>query len=364
VLGGPTATSSPALVLGAMAADFAVVGEGELTLIELLDHLLARPGAPGPRDIAGLAWKDAEGRVVVNPGRPQMKDLDAVPLQDLEAWPAVQAGGRVPELYMTYSRGCSGDCSFCFRAMPRLALKSPARVRAELRHLARFGFRMVWWSDLTFTASEKLVDRVLDAIGDHDFRWCCFTRADRVSTPMLGRMRERGCDLVMYGFESVTPSILATYDKRTPPGAQLRAIEATRTAGLKVGGLFIIGAPGETHESLAATVEFCRRVREVTRVKYLSLLPGTALYRWARREGLVGDEALHLRFLSRERSVEDDEIINVCGLPDELLRTTYREVNRLVEQRPYEYWNPVDRFLDEPRGFARRPSPGGLPMPS
>jgi radical SAM superfamily enzyme YgiQ (UPF0313 family) len=144
----------------------------------------------------------------------------------------------------------------------------------------------------------------------------------------------------------------------------VNAIDVTRAAGLKVGGLFIVGAPGETRESLAATVEFCRRFREVTRVKYLSLLPGTGLYRWALREGIIRDEVEHLRFLARERAVEEDEFINVCGLPDALLRQTYHEVNTLIEQRPYEYWNPANRYLDEPRRFGRRPVPGGgLPTP-
>ena len=67
-------------------ADFAVLGEGELTLVELMDHIMGRSGALPPSDIEGLAWRDADGRVVVNPPRPQMLDLDPVPLLDLSLW--------------------------------------------------------------------------------------------------------------------------------------------------------------------------------------------------------------------------------------------------------------------------------------
>jgi anaerobic magnesium-protoporphyrin IX monomethyl ester cyclase len=182
-----------------------------------------------------------------------------------------------------------------------------------------------------------------------------------VDVPVLSRMRERGCDIVLYGFESITQEILDAYGKNARPHQVVEAIEATRRAGLKVGGLFIIGAPGETEQSLANLVRFCGEFKDVTRVKYLSLLPGTPEYRSALARGIIKDELAHLDFLSRERSVEDDEIINVCGLPEELLRSVYRDVNRQIQLRPYEYWNPADRYLSEPTRFELRPLPLGGP---
>ncbi len=352
ILGGPLVTSVPKLIMLNTKADYAVLGEGELTLIELMDFIMNNNECMPLKDIKGLAWKDKDGSVVINARRPQMRNLDAVPIQDFESWPTVMETGIVPEIYMTSSRGCPGNCSFCFRTMPLLRYKSPDRVRRELLYLKRYRYRFVWWSDLTFIDNKERVHRLMsEAFHGIDFRWSCFTRVDGIDLEVLSHMKDEGCDIVMYGFESITKEILDYFRKRITQTQMINAIELTRKAGLKVGGLFIIGAPGETKESLKNTIEFCRTFKEVTRVKYMSALPGTKLYYDAIKKGIIKDELEHLYFLARERSVEDDEILNFTDLPEEELRAAYRAINRKIEQRPYEYWNPVNRYLKKPKKF-------------
>jgi radical SAM superfamily enzyme YgiQ (UPF0313 family) len=332
------------------AADYAVIGEGELTTIELFDMLLvpAKKRHEAAASIAGLAWKDAGGRTVLNPRRPQMRDLDAVPFQDFSVWPRVRKDPVVPEIFMTSSRGCPGHCTFCFRAMPLLSYKSPGRVRAELLHLKKYGYRFAWWSDLTFIDSKKRVHELMDkALAGIDFRWSCFTRVDGVDLKVLGHMRERGCDIVMYGFESITPRILENFRKKVSKDQIIKAITLTRKAGLKVGGLFIIGGPGETRESLKRTIEFCDRFKEVTRVKYMSALPGTPLYFDAVRKGIIRDELAHLYFLARERAVEDDEFLRFSRLPEKAIRDTYRRINRRMSDSTI---GPIGATLSVPSG--------------
>ncbi|MDD5725344.1 MAG: radical SAM protein, partial [Candidatus Omnitrophica bacterium] len=307
ILGGPLVTSVPKLVMDNTLADYAVIGEGELTTIELMDFIMRRKGALGVSDIKGLAWKDAEKNTVLNPRRLQMHNLDAVPLQDFSVWPSVQKTGCSPEIFMTSSRGCPGHCTFCFRAMPLLRYKSPARVRRELLFLKKYKYRFAWWSDLTFIDSRKRIHKLMDeAFKGIDFRWSCFTRVDGIDLKILEHMRECGCDIVMYGFESIDKDILNYFRKNVSRNQIIRAIHLTRRANLKLGGLFILGGPGETKENLARTVEFCKEFKEVTRVKYMSALPGTVLYYDALRRGIIKDPLQHLYFLSRERSVEED----------------------------------------------------------
>lgn len=355
ILGGPLVTSAPKLVMDNTAADLAVIGEGELTVIELFDILSQAKGALPKKEILGLAWKDADGTLVLNPKRPQMCDLDAVPIQDLSVWPATQKTGEVPEIYMSSSRGCAGNCRFCYRAMPELRHKSPARVRRELMALKKYNFRHVWWSDLTFIDSKERVHRLMDeAFSGIDFRWNCFSRVDTADLDVLKHMKQMGCDIVLYGFESITPEILEHFKKRISRHQIVEAITLTRQAGIKVGGLFIIGAPGETKESLWRLIDFCRQFKDVTRVKYLSALPGTRLYDDALSQGIIKDELKHLYFLARERSVEDDEIINFTDMPEEELRRAYAAINRNIELRPYEYWNTNDHYLEKPQKFKLR----------
>jgi radical SAM superfamily enzyme YgiQ (UPF0313 family) len=228
-------------------------------------------------------------------------------------------------------------------------------VRRELLDLKKYNYRFAWWSDLTFIDSVSRVHNLLDiAFKGIDFRWSCFTRVDGVDLPVLKHMKEFGCDIVMYGFESITPAILRYFRKKVSGGQIIRAINITREAGLKVGGLFIIGGPGETEASLKRTIEFCRKFKEVTRVKYLSALPGTPLYYDAISKKIIRDELEHLYFLARERSVEEDNILNFTSLPEKELRKAYRAINRRIEVRPYEYWNPLNRYIPKPVKFRER----------
>jgi len=356
ILGGPLVTSVPRLIMQNTLADFAVIGEGELTVIELLDFILEKKRALDIKQIRGLAWKGIDGQTVLNPRRIQMHNLDAVPFQDFSVWPHIQKSGESREIYMTSSRGCPGHCTFCFRAMPLLRHKSPQRVRKELLYLKEYKYRFAWWSDLTFIDSKTRVHKLMDeAFKGIDFRWSCFTRVDGLDIKVLRAMRECGCDIVMYGFESISKKVLDYFRKRVSRDQIIEAITLTRKAGIKVGGLFIIGGPGETRGSLNRTIDFCKRFKEVTRVKYMSALPGTPLYYDAVKKGIIKNELEHLYFLSRERSVEDDDFLNFTDIPERKIRKTYRDINRQIEVRPYEYWNAVNHYLSEPKYFKRRP---------
>ncbi|MFH1045357.1 MAG: radical SAM protein [Candidatus Omnitrophota bacterium] len=355
ILGGPLVTSVPRLIMDNTLADFAVIGEGELTTIELFDFIFKRKGAFNVKEIRGLAWRDSQGRIVLNPRRIQMHNLDAVPFQDFSVWPHIQKTGIVPEIYMTSSRGCPGCCTFCFRAMPLLRYKSPQRVRRELLYLKKYNYSFAWWSDLTFIDSKARVRKLMDeAFRGIDFRWSCFTRVDGLDLKVLRHMQECGCDIVMYGFESITKEILDYFKKRVSKNQIIRAVTLTRKAGLKVGGLFIIGGPGETTKSLKRTIDFCKRFKEVTRVKYMSALPGTPLYYDALKRGIIKNELKHLYFLAREQSIEDDEILNFTDVPEKDLRKAYRAINREIEVRPYEYWNPLNYYLPKAKKFKNR----------
>jgi radical SAM superfamily enzyme YgiQ (UPF0313 family) len=249
--------------------------------------------------------------------------------------------------------------------MPRPAAKSAPRVRREIQHLARAtgGFRHAWWNDLCFNDEHAYTHALLDgALDAHSFTWNAFSRVTDVEPGLLRRMKARGCNILLFGFEAVSQEILDAYNKGITAGDTLRAIQVTREAGIKVGGLFIIGAPDETPESLERIIRFSREFKDVTRVKYLSALPGTPLYRQMVSRGVIRDEVEHLSFLAREQSVEEDidlpGFLHMAeGVTREQLRHAYRQINGVIERRPYAYGEAGDRYLDAPRRFRRRPGP-------
>src|SRR5205814_495071 len=119
IFGGPLVTSAPRLIMENTVADYAVIGEGELTLTELMDHLFRTHWARPLEKIEGLVWRQAGGAVVANSARLQIEELDAIPFQDLSAWKRF-SDGRIPEIYLSYSRGCVANCTFCYRAFPEV----------------------------------------------------------------------------------------------------------------------------------------------------------------------------------------------------------------------------------------------------
>lgn len=361
ILGGPFISSHPKFIMNYVCADFAVIGEGELTLIEFMDFFTRNKSAKPIEKINGLVWRRPDGSLVVNPPREQIRDQDALPFQDFSAWDRFK-DGVIPEIFMSYSRGCIANCTFCYRAFPKLNVRSVERVREEIEYYKQYKFRFSWWSDLTYITDKEYTEKLADgAWTAHDFRSVIFSRVTGIDVPILKKLRDHGLDLILYGMESVSKATLAGYHKGTSKNAIMDSIKINREAGTKIGGLFIIGAPTDTRESLDEMVDFCGEFKEVTRVKYLSALPGTQNYTRFVKDGIIKDELLHMDWLSRERSVEEDieepGFVKFCdNLSKDELREYYRKINGVIEKRPYDYRNPLNVYLSNPDAkFFKRP---------
>jgi radical SAM superfamily enzyme YgiQ (UPF0313 family) len=363
ILGGPLATAIPRLLLETTRADIVVAGEGEVTLTELLDYFSGNQWAMPLPKIAGLSWRDGNGTIQVNAPRPQIVDLDIIPFQDFSVWERFH-DTEIPEIYLSYSRGCACNCTFCFRAFPKLSYKSVERVKHEIDYYSASGFRMAWWNDLTFVTNRDYVHRLMNTIFEsHQFRWTAFSRVTGMDEETLLLMKAKGLDIVLYGMESVSPEVLESYHKGISRNSMIDTIQLHRHCGVKIGGLFIIGATGDNRKSMDELIAFCNEFKEVTRVKYLSALPGTEFYRQCLRDGLITDEMQHLEWLSHEQSVEED--IEQPGfvkftqhLTRDELRGIYRDLNYRIEVRPYDYSNGGNIYLEKAEKFITR-KPGG-----
>jgi len=234
------------------------------------------------------------------------------------------------------------------------------RVKREIDYYSAVGFGMAWWNDLTFVTDRAYVQRLMNTIFEnHSFRWTAFNRVTGLDDETLLLMKEKGLDIVLYGMESVSPAVLESYHKGISRNAMIDTIQLHRRCGVKIGGLFIIGAPDDNRESMAELIAFCNEFKEVTRVKYLSALPGTEFYRQCLRDGLIGDEVRHLEWLSEEQSLEEDIenpgfVLFTKHLSKEELRSIYRDINYRIEVRPYDYHIQSNVFLGEAEKFRTR----------
>jgi radical SAM superfamily enzyme YgiQ (UPF0313 family) len=334
ILGGSLVTSVPSLIMENTLADIAALGEGELTIIELLD-LITQGKLERLNEVKGICYKDNSGKLVFSEKRPQMEDLNSLPVMNLSLWPGVKKDPVIKEILFSHSRGCYMNCSFCYRTTPKLSLKSPEKFRQELKELkAKHNFEFLYFVDLTFAIDKKRTLEICEVIKDFHARWSCMCRVQNLDAEMLRKMKESGCQIALYGFESVSQDILDKAHKGITPDEIRRIIRMTRDSGIQVGGFFILGLPGETEVSLNRVLEFINETDTACRVKYLSAIPGTEIYRQALKDGLIKSEIQHLRWLSKEKGTFDDEFINLTKLPDEKLREVYKKINSMYIKGP------------------------------
>ena len=178
----------------------------------------------------------------------------------------------------------------------------------------------------------------------------CLTRCADMDQPRITAMRDSGCDIILYGVESLGAEVLREARKGSSENLTVRAMRTTFDAGVRFGSLLIVGLPNETEESLGHMVDFAETYNHVTRVKYLSAMPGTTVYQDAVSSGLIRSEVDHLNWLSIEQALHEDEFLNVSGLPEQVCRDAYKRVYDAYQPGPvmnfrhlpehFEYFHP------------------------
>ncbi len=349
VLGGSLVTSVPHVFMAHTRADVAVISEGEITVLELFEAYAAGQWDRRLPEIRGIWYRGEGGEIRSTPPRGQVADLNALPNMNLSLWPQSRSPmGLQPQIIASHSRGCKMDCSFCYRTTPQLREKSPEKLRAELKHLTEtYHTKFIFFVDLTFTSNKKRSLQICEVIKEFDIGWTCLTRCADVDPEILAAMKASGCDIILYGVESLSPDVLRAARKGSAEHIVLRAMKATQEAGLRFGGLTIVGLPGETEESLDHMCRWAEDNRHITRVKYLSAMPGTSVYSDGLKQGIIRGEVEHLRWLATEQALVHDEYLNYNGLPESVMRRAY--------QRLYDSYQPgpVMDFRHWPQHFER-----------
>jgi radical SAM superfamily enzyme YgiQ (UPF0313 family) len=335
ILGGSLVTSVPELVMRNTRADLGVLGEGELTILELLDAFTRGALAREAGSIPGLCLRGPDGAPRRTAPRKQLANLDILPVPDFRLW----GGGSefLRQAIVSSGRGCRKNCSFCYRTTPKPGLKSPEKLGRELAVLKeRHKTEFFQFTDLTFSFSKKRTLALCETLKELRVKWWCMTRVQDVDAEVLGAMGEAGCDQILYGVETLSQAALDGAGKGFSGDETARAMRLTRDAGITVGAAYVVGLPGETRETLAAAAAFASGPGTPARVKYLSAIPGTRVYLDCIASGLIKDELAHLRgMLARERGARDDEFLNLSGLPEGVCREAYRELESRYIPGPY-----------------------------
>ena len=344
ICGGSLVTSVPHIFMEHTECDVAVISEGEITILELMQAYtdgrwranrngVTAKSSSRLKSIRGIFFRqtDQKGRkkgYFATDPRGQMMDLDALPKMNLNLWPQAQTHrGLQPQIISSYSRGCKMDCSFCYRTTPQERAKSPEKLDAELATLKEeHNIEFVFFVDLTFTSHKKQTLDILNVIKAHDIRWTCLTRCADVDKERAKAMEDSGCDIALFGVESLGKDVLKEARKGNSENITIKAQRTIEEAGVRFGGLTIVGLPNETEDSLDHMCQWAEENNHITRVKYLSLMPGTTVYQQGVENGHIRSEVDHLNWLSIEQALYEDEFINVTNMSEAKMREGYKRI--------------------------------------
>lgn len=290
IVGGPHATLQPEFFLKSGYVDFVVRGEGEYTLLELLRAIDQLNGLMHTKGISYVK----NGKVIHNPERPLIKNLDEIPfparhllpLQRYFRYQKLFMGGPSPRLRMITSRGCPFSCIFCAKEIfgRFYRSRSPCNVVDEMDLLFdRYGVKYIDFVDDIFTINKQRTLELCNEIirrGLHEkISWSCETRVDLVDYQLLVNMRKAGCKEIFFGVESGSQRILNTLNKGFSVEQIRGAIKAAKRAGLIVNCFLIIGTPSETIQD----IELTKNLIFTTKPDYIGVsiftpLPGTRAF--------------------------------------------------------------------------------------
>jgi len=272
VVGGPDPPHHAAEYL-AHGADAVAIGEGEHTLEELLrlsrqvgvSNLPSRLG-----EIRGLAYRGADGGVVLTPPRPLIEDLDAQPLPDraaidvgayVGAWKAHHGTGSVSVIC---ARGCPYTCTWCSRSVfgETHRRRSPKNVADEVAQIVReYRPDMLWYADDVFTINHRWLFEYAAELRQRGLRvpFECISRADRLSDAVVRTLSEMGCMRLWIGSESGSQRILDRMERRVTV-EQIRAMtHLLKQHGIATGMFIMLGYDGEEIADLHATVQHLKQ---------------------------------------------------------------------------------------------------------
>jgi len=342
ILGGPFVTSATEILLKNLSVDYAVLGEGELTILELMNALSKGKENLIP-SIPGICYKK-DGKNFFTKPRPQIVNLDNLPLLDFTLWPVVKDRHFLEKIGLSSTRGCCGKCALRFKTIPLIREMSPSRFGMQISFLVKkYGLKFVFLNDLTFVTNKKRTIELCNALNKSGVRWSCnirlcSTAVDILDDELFQLMKENGCQEIWYGIESVNQKVLDANFEGVNINELDKTIKMTNKAGIKAVVNVIVGLPGETEESLNELVSFVE-TREIIpcNIKYFMPLPGTSIYHYTRQNGLIKDEIEYLRMLSlRKGNFFKDKIINSTDLPEEKLRETFMKLSQVSYKRCVE----------------------------
>lgn len=295
VIGGSQVTIAPGRTLKRTGGDIGIVGEGEMTFLELCEVLSSghHITTEDIKNIPGLVIKASNGNYIVTIKREPIRDLDTLPFLPNHLFPYKEYARSTPEIrttpldWMSTSRGCPFNCAFCsnihvwgrnYRCM------SAKRIIDEVEHMMQiYGTRAIEFREDNFTVNKKRVLEFCKLILERGLKidWMCESRVDLIDQQLLETMRESGCVCIYFGVESGSQRVLDFLRKEITLKQIESAFSLCKKVGIKTVASIMLGLPNQTLKENFETVKFVKQIgADIVYFNPFMGYPGSDLYQY------------------------------------------------------------------------------------
>jgi radical SAM superfamily enzyme YgiQ (UPF0313 family) len=263
ILGGPEVRYNASDFLE-HGADIIVIGEGEETMLELINKLETKDEGK-LNEVRGIGFNNDYGEIIFTEERSLINNIDDLPFPNRngidiskyqQAW---KTHHKMDAISVSTMRGCPYTCRWCSRAVYGLSYRrrSPAKVVEELLMLKEeYNPDTIWFVDDVFTVSHKWLSEFNEEIkrSKLNIKYECITRADRMNEDVIKMLKESGCFRVWIGAESGSQKIIDAMDRRVKVEQVRQMIRLTKKYGIETGTFIMLGYPGETEKDIEETI--------------------------------------------------------------------------------------------------------------
>jgi len=271
---GAHGTVRPKEILKITKADAVIIGEPELTILDICKG----------NKTEGICYEE-DGKKILKERKTPL-DLNTLPIPAFHLLPMKRYFYEVLGRNFTLlegSRGCPFNCIFCLKKMyGKYRTKSSQNLIREIEFVINeFGVKNAYFMDLEFTTNKKLVNDVCDFLIQEkfDFNWTCQARLDSVDLKILQKMKRAGCKIIHFGVESGSSRILGKINKKIDLKQIERGIKLTRITDIDTVCFFLFGFPSETINDMNKTIEFAKKLNSTYASFHVAApYPGTQFF--------------------------------------------------------------------------------------
>lgn len=340
ILGGAIVTCEPELISRSLNIDYSVIGEGEETIIDLLNALKNNIDLAS---VAGIGYF-AENIFTITGNRKSSVNLDTLPYPEWDMLSFEESlAQQTPSTHMHYpfdyprlypiigSRSCPYHCTFCYHPLgSKYRQRGIPSIIDELKvMIPKYKINIVSLYDELFSQSK---DRVLlfcneiielQKITPWKLLWSCQMRVDHIDKELLAMMRAAGCYMISYGFESYSDIVLKSMKKRIAPEQIHQAIHITRNQGIGIQANFIFGDISENMDTAELTLDFWKKHSFASiNLLFIMPIPNSEIYKYCVLNGIISDK---LDFIKNNKIFS---LYNMTKLNDKKFMSLQNKIKR------------------------------------